>query len=324
MDENSFSKLGVIGFKSPAVASSRFLSDACPRYRNAESDVYSIWIVTPEAYPFSRCFEDLAFALQCGFRNLGFRVPVVIRPELAEGTVIVLGSHLISRINQNSLPQRMVLFNLEQVYADSPWMTPEYIQVATTHLLWDYSRSNVLKWEEIGVQCNGVCEVGFVQELERIQSLATRDVDVTFIGSLNDRRKAVLDELNNQNINVYWLFDVWGQQRDDVIGRSKILLNLHMYDAHVFEIVRVSYLLANACCVVSETGVDIETEESLAPGIAFSRHDQLVSKCIELLANDREQARLRVDGRSLIAQRDQTQMLKRALEQCGLAVTPSQ
>jgi len=316
-------KRGEIGLSSGLLVPPRFLSDSCFRYRSAQSDVYSIWIVTPEAYQFSRCFEEVAFALQCSFRNLGFKVPVVTRPELATGTVIVLGPHLIPWINQSSLPQRMVLFNLEQVIADSHWMTPEYIQMATTHLLWDYSRSNVLIWEQVGVKCNGICEIGFVEELERIQSSITKDVDVTFIGSLNDRRKAVLDELHNQNINLVWLFDVWGQQRDEVISRSKILLNLHFFDAQIFEIVRVSYLLANSCCVVSEAGVDIDTEKSLSQGIAFSRHDGLVSKCMELLANDREQVRLRVEGRSLFAQRDQTQLLKRALEECALPVNSS-
>ena len=69
--------------------------------------------------------------------------------------------------------------------------------------------------------------------------------------------------------------------------------------------------------------MDIDTEKSLSRGVAFSRHDGLVSQCMELLANDREQVRLRVEGRSLFAQRDQTKMLKRALEECALPVNSS-
>ena len=313
-------QLGAVGFAKRPPVSPRFLDESCERYRDGRRDTFSIWIVTPDSYRFSRCFEDVAFSLQCAFRELGFKVPVVTRPEKTTGTVIVLGPHLLSRINQQSLPERMVLFNLEQVYVDSPWITPDYIELARHHLLWDYSERNVAQWSALGVRCAAVCGIGYVPELNRIGGAGNRDIDVTFVGSLDDRRRAILDDLQKQKVNLYWLFDVWGQQRDEVIARSKILLNFHMYEAKVFEIVRVSYLLANSCCVVSEIGSDVGTEESLSGGIAFTDYSNLVACCVGLLANSEEQSRLRSEGFRLIQERDQVRLLQIALGSSGLPV----
>ena len=313
-------QLGAIGFAKPPSLSPRFLDESCERYRDGNSGAFSIWIVTPDSYSFSRCFEDVAFALQCAFRELGFKVPVVTRPEGTTGTVIVLGPHLLFRIDQQSLPERMVLFNLEQVYPDSPWITPDYIKLAQHHLVWDYSERNVSQWSALGVRCAAVCGIGYVPELKRISGVSNRDIDVTFIGCLNDRRRAILDDLQQQNVNLYWLFDVWGQQRDEVIARSKILLNFHMYEAKVFEIVRVSYLLANSCCVVSEIGSDAGAEEHLSDGIAFSDYSNLVDRCMGLLADQDEQSRLRSEGFRLIQERDQVLLLQNALGASGLSV----
>lgn len=313
-------QLGAIGFANRPSISPRFLDESCERYRNGTSGTFSIWIVTPDSYSFSRCFEDLAFALQCAFRELGYKAPVVTRPEETTGTVIVLGPHLLSRINQQSLPERMVLFNLEQVDLDSPWITPDYIELVKKHLLWDYSERNVAQWSDLGVPCAAVCGIGYVPELNRIGGVGNRDIDVTFVGSLNDRRRAVLDDLQKHNVNLYWLFDVWGKQRDEVIARSKILLNFHMYEAKVFEIVRVSYLLANSCCVVSEIGSDVRAEEPLSGGIAFTDYSNLVSCCMGLLANNEEQSRLRSEGFRLIQERDQVRLLQNALGSSDLSV----
>jgi hypothetical protein len=305
--------LGAIGFAKRPSISPRFLDESCERYRNGKSEAFSIWIVTPDSYTFSRCFEEVAFSLQCAFRELGFKVPVVTRPEETTGTVIVLGPHLLSKINQQSIPETIVLFNLEQVYLDSPWITPEYIELAKNHLLWDYSERNLAQWSALGVHCAALCEIGYVPELNRIGGALNRDIDVTFVGCLNDRRRMILDDLQKHNVNLYWLFDVWGQQRDEVIARSKILLNFHMYEAKVFEIVRVSYLLANSCCVVSEIGSDVGAEDPLSGGIAFTDYSDLVACCMRLLANSEEQSRLRSEGFRLIQERDQVRLLQNAL-----------
>ena len=61
------------------------------------------------------------------------------------------------------------------------------------------------------------------------------------------RRACVINTLSGRpsGANVIPVFGLYGPPRDALIARSKIILNMHLYDAKVFEIVRVSYLLAN-------------------------------------------------------------------------------
>ena len=57
-------------------------------------------------------------------------------------------------------------------------------------------------------------------------------------------------------------FNAYGGKRDALIARAKVVLNIHYYAAQVFEIVRVSYLLANSKAVVTEIGPDTDLDET--------------------------------------------------------------
>ena len=56
------------------------------------------------------------------------------------------------------------------------------------------------------------------------------------------------------------------------------MLNVHFYEAKVLEMVRVSYLLANRCCVLSEVSSEPEEDDALAGGVAFAAYDDLVAR----------------------------------------------
>ena len=43
-------------------------------------------------------------------------------------------------------------------------------------------------------------------------------------------------KLIEKNIKVKCLFGVYGKDRDDWIAKSKLVLNMHMYDSKIFEI----------------------------------------------------------------------------------------
>jgi hypothetical protein len=92
--------------------------------------------------------------------------------------------------------------------------------------------------------------VGYHEKLELIEQRQEKDIDVLFYGCVNERRKKVLDELAGTKLVV--LFGKYGKERDELIARSKIILNIHFYERKILEVVRISYLLNNGCFVVSE------------------------------------------------------------------------
>ncbi len=164
----------------------------------------------------------------------------------------------------------LILFNLEQILEGSPWLKPEYLQ------LLKHYRSGITVHKICGALARygiraTLCGIGYMPGLSRKLNRPSEDIDVLFIGSLNRRRRAILSALVGRSI--VHVFNLYGPERDAVIARAKIVSNVHYYESKVFEIVRVSYLLANHKCVVSEVGQDDALETPFREGIRFVPYD---------------------------------------------------
>ncbi|WP_207570027.1 hypothetical protein, partial [Mycolicibacter kumamotonensis] len=136
---------------------------------------------------------------------------------------------------------------------------------------------------------------------------------VLFYGMLSARRYGVLKDLHDRGLRVKWLTGALGASRDAWIARSKLVLNMHYWDAKIFEIARVSYLLANKRAVVSERGDDPVLEHELESGVAFADYSDLVDRCVELLGDEDARRELAERGFELFSARDQVAIVERAL-----------
>ncbi len=276
---------------------------------------YSIWIVSPPGYIHSRCFEEVALALRAAFGELGHDAPIVTDAALARGQTIALGVNLLRP--GVAIPPNCILYNLEQISADSPWLTAGYIDLLRRYRLWDYSQKNI---DALGAQGIGasLCEIGYMPVLARISPAPERDIDVAFVGSMNERRRAILHALHIQGKDVAARFNLYGAERDALYARAKIVINIHFYEAKVFEIVRCSYLLANRVCVVSESGPEPEIESIYSKGIAFAPYKDLVDVCLRLLACDGDRRAIAEAGFEAFSARSQTRFLSAALAATAL------
>src|SRR5262249_8533318 len=119
--------------------------------------------------------------------------------------------------------------------------------------IWDYSPTNLpfLAW--LGCQDVRHIPMGYAPRLERIAPATQRDIDVLVYGRLNPRRKQVLEGLHARGLRVKGQAGCFGAVRDREIARAKIMLNVHQFDTHHLEEIRIAYLLNNRCFVVSET-----------------------------------------------------------------------
>jgi hypothetical protein len=124
----------------------------------------------------------------------------------------------------------------------------------------------------------------------------------------------ILDELKRSGLNVEATFGVYGEQRDRLIGRSKLLLNMHFYDAKVLEVVRISYYLANQCAVLSEHGVDPMEDKIWESGVAFENYDNLVRRACELCGDADELKLFASNGFEIIRNRNIEDFLLPALQ----------
>ena len=271
---------------------------------------YSIWIVSPPNYIHSQAFDEVALGFNAAFRALGLEADIVRESSRLGDITIVLGGNLLSAVPVPA-GKRLILFNLEQITPNSPWLTDAYLAMLRRYPVWDYSEGNIAELARMGIRAEH-CGIGYMPELTRI-ALVPEDIDVLFVGSVNERRIAVLKELATQGVNVEARFNVYGAERDAFVARSKIILNVHFYESRLFEIVRVSYLLANRKCVVSEAGADTVFEKQFEPGIAFSPYDKLAETCVRLLQKPAARRELAEAGFERIRALPQTEYLRRAL-----------
>ena len=240
---------------------------------------YCIWIVTPPGYAHAAAFHEIALGLQGGLRELGLQAPVVQDKRHIRGKAIVLGANLLPEIPDVKPPGKAILFNLEQITPGSEWLTADYLKLLKRYEVWDYSRYNIEQLRQLGIRDISHCPIGFSDRLQRIQHAPDKDIDILFYGSVNARRLAILETLANEGLKIETLFGVYGEQRDALIARSKLVLNIHYYPAKIFEIVRISWLLANAVCVVSEESPADSALEQVRDGIIQAPYEDLVETC---------------------------------------------
>jgi hypothetical protein len=271
---------------------------------------YAVTVVTPRGYPHSQAFFEVAETLHRGLLALGHDSVLTDQTCLPGRRHLVLGSNLLARVSA-PLADDAVLYNLEQVEAGSPWLSPRLLELFRRHQVWDYSPRNVARLAELGVRGVRCVPIGYVPELTRIAP-APEDIDVLFVGSMNERRGGILRALEGCGVRVHAAFGVYGAKRDALVARAKIVLNLHFYEAKVFEVVRVSYLLANQRFVVSERGADPSDEAAFEGGVAFAAYDELVATCLDYLAKPAERSRIARVGFAQMVARPEAELLARA------------
>jgi hypothetical protein len=242
---------------------------------------FHICLIQPEGYVHSGAFYELTELVALGLRDLGHECAVQLNAIDPVARNIIVGCHLLDGAQRDQLPAGTIVLNTEQVHRSESPFSAAVLDWARRFDVWDYSSLNREALLAQGAPRVALLGIGFHPGLLRIAK-AEEDIDVLFYGSLNDRRTAVLEKLQQAGLAVQHLFCVYGQERDVWISRAKVVLNMHYYDAKIFEIVRVHYLMNNAKAVVGEVGPDTVIDPRYLGGFHAADYDGLVPGCIAL------------------------------------------
>jgi SAM-dependent methyltransferase len=265
--------------------------------------------VRPPGYIHAEALTELAECVYFGLRRLGLAAFHQEPPD-RPCRQIVFGAHLLDERGVAALQPDAIIYNSEQIQADSPWLSAPYSAALRAHAVWDYSPENVRRAAALGFGSLRHVPLGYVPELARIAP-ANEDIDVLFYGSVNPRRQAVLRALQAAGLKAVALFGVYGEERDRAIARARIVLNMHFYESMVFEIVRVAYLLSNAKAVVAECGPETAIEPELRDAILGVPYEGLVEACLQLVQHPERRQALAAGGQRLFARRREEELLAR-------------
>lgn len=147
------------------------------------------------------------------------------------------------------IPPEATVWNFENVGVQ---LNPE--SFGSVFQLWDFSVRNVSRWRRPVRHV----PVGYHPSMDRFERAKTLDIDVVHLGAMNDRRQRVLDDLSSRGLKVVNIpHGVYGAERDAILARSKLALNLLFYEDGVFPALRAAHLIANRVPLLSEEATEV-------------------------------------------------------------------
>jgi len=176
-----------------------------------------------------------------------------------------------SMIEHNMIPHKFIVYQIEQ--SKSIWFTEKYLSyLKKSDYIWEFSMKNKilyidndanLKSDESNLlpqnKNKAFCSdnkitymmMPFYYNKISSRSFDDCDTDIFFYGTDNNRRKNILQKLC-EKYNIKIGFKLYGKLKEEMIQKSKIILNLHYYEDCALESCRINEILQYDKIIISE------------------------------------------------------------------------
>lgn len=270
-------------------------------------------------------FRECMMFCYYGIKSLGYETSWLDAKLDPEAINIVFGSGVSDWRTLSTQASKIIIYNMEQVSPEVPWFNLPYFHQLMSTQVWDYNQRNIDALKAAGIPNIQMVPLGYCPELTEIEdhNLPTtlpveQDIDVLFYGSISPRRKRTLDAIRARGLNVVSTENcqMLGTDRTTFIARAKVVLNVHYYETvGIFEIVRVSYLLANRKAVVSELSPHTDIDPDIKNAIISGTLDELPELCWQLVHDHDRRAVVERSGFEIFSKRQVKEILKPAIDQ---------
>lgn len=257
-------------------------------------------------------FEDITLSLIKALEEKGISIKRLrdICPSLGTKTskdlVIMLGLNTFS----GTLPLNYIAYQLEQSKPTNTdknesketkdggetksWFTDQYLKRLENALeIWDYSMQNIMNirnlFQQKGLNLPKTRYVPisflpvFCSPFAALQPVE-KDIDVLFYGSINPRREKLMNDLAAAGHRIHLAgYNLWGNQREALIKRAKIVLNIHFYADPILETTRLAPLVSQGAFVISEPSSDKLLDKFWSSMVTFCPYDKIVEKVSSFL-----------------------------------------
>lgn len=260
-------------------------------------------------------YKEIIDTVAWGLSELGHDVSRTVNEFEFGARNIIFGAHIHPINVLEKYTNDTIVYNFEQMRDIDPTkVRPEAHYIAKHFEIWEYSPANLESWAKLGATKVKVVPVGYAPVLSRIEKSEHQDIDVLMYGLTGDKRLNAFHLLSRAGLSAVYASGLYGEARDNLISRSKIVLNINLYStSQIFEIVRVSYLLANKKAVVATLDSKTFVEDYIKPGIKFTTLEKIVEDCIFLIDNDQARLDLENAGFNAFSERDLKKIIGEAL-----------
>ena len=173
--------------------------------------------------------------------------------------------------------------------------------------LYDYSDTNIQILNNMGFETKYHPYISLSNEMNYLNSLhiVPKLYDIGFVGCINERRRKILDELENNNITVR-IIESFGNERDNQLAQCRYILNIHWAsNFDIFESIRCNRWIQTGFKIITETSIEI-----FDPLNVFSApYDDLVQYIKSIIKTNSELNQLSNYIKSCIQPIDNTEFL---------------
>jgi hypothetical protein len=269
-------------------------------------------------------YDEVAETVLWGLRNLGHAASYAVNRIRPEAINIILGAHNMGLDYLQTLGKNTIIYNLEQMHGlygealkeDNLIRIRELYDWAGANLtVWDYSQKNIDGLKSANPAANAYhVPIAYAPALERIKPADEQDIDILFIGMPHEYRLDIYRELCERWLSSIFVCGLYGESRDGLIARSKLVMNISAgVDNSVFSVVRSSYFLANRKAVVADLFLNMHIEADMREAVRFVHREQLAVTCAQLLGDETERKALEERGYEIFRRRDIRRILMTAL-----------
>ena len=253
--------------------------------------------------------RETCYVLGYGLKDLGYKV--FFAKGLRKDCINIILRY--QSFMGKRLPEgyKCIIYQFEQLSEDQGWESTIYIleTLRSAFAVWDCNIENVNFLKKRGIHAIHK-PIGFHPKMLRIEHDKPKDIDILFYGSLNDRRTKILKELQ-EKYNTRIVFGLYGDQRDELIKRAKIVVQIYFYETKLFEDVRVSYLLNNKVFSILENTPNKKYEDFLV----FADYEKIVTTCDYYLKNDQLRNEIAEKSFEAFSKYPETRFLQKAISQ---------
>lgn len=201
--------------------------------------------------------ESIAFNLNDNLLDLNFKSEVIYdfsnTIECKNYIYILIYIKYFTELG-NVPPRKYIFYQMEQ--NTSSYFTDKYINLMNNSLkIFDFSKCNNIYYDKINLKKLFLTPF----PLPKLIEVFDNDYDILFYGQMNKRRENILKSLD-KDFKIIYKNKIFGNEKNNLIKKCKIILNLHFYENACLETCRINEGLKYNKLIVSERGHILDDE----------------------------------------------------------------
>ena len=251
----------------------------------AEASKVNICITKLPGYPHTEAFRELSERIEAECMREKIPCSISNNWQTEADINLILGAHLEPVKYSNLDTNRTILINLERLASlKKNEITNKYIELLQQYRYIDFSSENSEYCSQSDLRQPIYLYRPWHEEAwVRTQNEIDKEWDACLIGSITPRREKLAEELNKAGVKTICVFNCYSSERDEILSKSKIALNVHAYeDSSTAEILRLAYYISNKLNVVSEQSNFEDGEEGISQHLEQYTYEALMTELSKL------------------------------------------